>query len=308
MKFLFGAIVVTAFFLINDESASETPVANFTISDSIQIDVLANYDSLGLLANYQARISTPVCEPDKCYAIDIIFYWDVIGRFQGYDTIPKFGLTKLDHKPFSDLDYKKLDDILQNPNSPLALYTKEQLVQNTRSSEIDGFTGATIQAVKGSVIEGAVYSCHVLWHIAHGAVVDSVRQVTVKSWSREFVGKLVSLQDQEINYFLIDNFSEEDFQHYLPEVLQTISIGKGYYAKNAIESMPENLLSEEPAQGYFAANFSQLNYFAQVALLKKLNRDHLSDGLKNKLKQELDERDSYKNELIRQLLGVAEGL
>jgi hypothetical protein len=122
------------------------------------------------------------------------------------------------------------------------------------------------------------------------------------------VGKLVSLQDQEINYFLIDNFSEEDFQHYLPEVLQTISIGKGYYAKNAIESMPENLLSEEPAQGYFAANFSQLNYFAQVALLKKLNRDHLSDGLKNKLKQELDERDSYKNELIRQLLGVAEGL
>lgn len=307
MKFLFGAIVVATFFLIKDETAPEKRATSFAISDSIRVDVLANYDSLGLLVNYQARISTPVCEPDKCYAIDIIFYWDVIGRFQGYDTIPNFGLTKLDHKPFSDLDYIKLDDILQNPNSPLALYTKEQLVQNTRSSEIDGFTGATIQAVKGSVIEGAVYSCHVLWHIAHGAVVDSVRQVTKKSLSREFVGKLVSLQDQEINYFLIDNFSEADFHNYMPEVLQTISIGKGYYAKNAIERMPENMLSKESAQGYFAANFSQLNYFAQVALLKKLNKDHLSDGLKNKLKQELDERDSYKNELISQLLGGLDG-
>lgn len=305
MKFLFGALAAVAFLLVNDEIAPEKSATSFAISDSILIDVHANYDSFGLLANYQARISTPVCEPDKCYAIDIVFHWDVMGRFVSYDTIPNFGLTKLDHKPFSDLDYKKLDDILQNPGSPLALYTKEQLVQNTRSSEIDGFTGATIQAVKGSVIEGAVYSCHVLWHIAHGAVVDSVQEVTKQRWSGKFVEKLVRLQDQEINYFLIDNFSEADFQNYLPELLETISIGKGYYAKNAIERMPENVLSEDLSQRYFAANFSQLNYFAQVALLRKLNKDFLSESLKTTLKHEMDERDSYKNELIRQLLVIS---
>jgi hypothetical protein len=249
-----------------------------------------------------ARVFTPVCEVDKCYAIQVDFYWDVTGRFHHYDTIPGQGLTKLDHIPFTDHDYVKLNYILSNPNSPLASYTKEELVRDVRSSEIDGFTGATINEIKETVIGGAVYSCHTLWHIAHGAVKDSIQKVTRKMFNKDLVGKLVNQKDQEINYFLIDNFSAMDFTKYLPEVLKTIEDGEGYFAKNAIEKMPAEVLTDSLSQRFFATNFSEINYFAQVALLKKLSGAAINEQLVNTLKENMDDRNSYKNDLIRQLI------
>ncbi|MDZ7604336.1 MAG: hypothetical protein U5K79_01840 [Cyclobacteriaceae bacterium] len=295
-------VVITACFIALKPPTHDYPIAHFTVADSIKIDIEAINDSLEILDKYHARIFTPVCEVDKCYAIEADFYWDLIGRFHHYDTIPGKGLTKLDHIPFTDNDYVKLNYILSNPNSPLASYTKKELVRDVRSSEIDGFTGATINEIKETVIGGAVYSCHTLWHIAHGAVKDSIQQVTRKMFTKELVGKLVNQQDQEINYFLIDNFSVQDFISYLPEVLKTIEDGEGYFAKNAIEKMPNEVVADSLSQRFFAENFSKMNYFAQVALLKKLNGATISEVLAGTLKGQLDDRNSYKNELIQQLI------
>jgi len=293
-------LISTLFFEINSKT-NDTPITHFTVADTIQTGVNAIYDSIGLLNSYTARVFTPVCEVDKCYAIEINFYWDLIGRFHHYDTIPGKSLTKLDHEPFIVDDFIKLEKILKNANSPLALYSKEELVRNTRSSEIDGFTGATINEIKESVIGGAVYSCHTLWHIANGSAVDSLQKTTKKNFNENLVKKLVSKQDQEINYFLIYSFSEDDFQTYLPEVLLTIPQGKGYYAKHVFEKMPKDVISSNLSQTFFAANFNQFNYFAQVALLEKIDTNSLSSEMSIALTNSLDERNSYRNDLIRQL-------
>jgi hypothetical protein len=295
-------VVITACFIALKTRTHDHPITQFTVADSIKIDVQAIYDSLGILDKYHARVFTPVCEVDKCYAIEADFYWDAVGRFHHYDTIPGKELTKLDHIPFTDSDYVKLNYILSNPNSVLASYTKEELVRDVRSSEIDGFTGATISEIKETVIGGAVYSCHTLWHIANGAVKDSIQKVTRKMLTKDLVGKLVNQEDQEVNYFLIDNFSEADFTKYLPEVLKTIEDGEGYFAKNAIERMPPEAVADSLSQKFFASYFSHLDYFAQVALLKKLSGAAINDALSGTLKKHLDDRNSYKNELIRQLI------
>ena len=295
-------IIFFPFILFGKYNIISKPVRSILISDTVICEIDAEFDSNGLIDRYSANISTPVCEVDKCYTIDIKFTWDLLGRFISYDTINGKGLTKLDHIPFTEADYQRLAQILSTSNSPLKNYNKEELVKNTRSSEIDGVTGATIQEIKENVIEGAVYSCYTLWHIAQGSVVDSIQHVTASMLEKRLVSKLVNQHDQDINYFLINQFSDDDFIHYNAQILEMIGQSQGYFAKNAIEKMPAEALQQEMVQFYFAENFDQLNYYAQVALLKKLEKIAVNQQLKKKLKNTIDERNSFRNELINSIL------
>jgi hypothetical protein len=299
---LVALISLTLFSLQEGTRMGNEPAASFFVADSLKTEVIAQYDQQGVLQQYHARVFTPVCEVDKCYAIELNIYWDPIGRYHHYDTVPGNELTKLDHLPFINSDYQRLHHILSDPNSVLGSYTKDELVSNVRDSEIDGLTGATVAEIKETVIEGAVYSCHTLWQIVHGAVTDSLREATSNRLSEELVTKLVAKKDQEINYFIIENLSEEEYLQYLPEVLKAITDGEGYFAKNAIELMPVSALADSLSQNFFSGYFTKLNYFAQVALLKKLQGVTVTNELSSSLKKNLEHRNSLKDNLIRQLL------
>ena len=80
--------------------------------DGLQITIDTLFDEAGLLDGYSTTINTPVCEEGKCYAIQILYVWDAIGRFIKYDTLPGEGLTKLDHVPLTHAEYSKLQTIL----------------------------------------------------------------------------------------------------------------------------------------------------------------------------------------------------
>lgn len=120
--------------------------------------------------------------------------------------------------------------------------------------------------------------------------------------SGDLVKKLVGLSDEKINYFLIRNFTNADFNSYLPELLQTIKEGQGYYAKIAIEHMPDETLCSPLSQEFFAEYYPHLDYFTQIALLESLNSEDLTEDLKISLSQDRGERNSYKGELISELL------
>ena len=274
----------------------------FFIADSIKTEIHLTYDTAGILEGYRAVVNTPVCEDERCYAVELEFYWDLIGNYAGYDTIVGMALTKLDHIPFTTEDYQKLNAILSNSNSSLGLYDREELVQSSRSSDLDGITGATRSEIKNSVIDGAVYSCYTLWHIAHGQAVDSIRQATSRSFSKKLVQKLVRRQDQEINYYLIQYFTDEDFVEYLREVFDCLKVGEGYFVKKAVEQMPVAALVAPISQAYFTENFGQLDYFAQLALLKKLQDCQLEQDFKSALRKSMSDRNSYRDELIRTIL------
>ncbi|MEL7120499.1 MAG: hypothetical protein AAFO07_13695 [Bacteroidota bacterium] len=298
-KVLLFTCMLLAFWEIIETSILNQPATHHTI-----VELELQYDSIGIPDGYKAYINTPVCESDKCYMVKIHFYWDLIGRFQEFDTIPGEGLTKLDHIPFTTKDYDKLFRLLVDPTSPIASYSKEDLVQNTRESEIDGFTGATIREIKDIVISGGVYSCFTLWHIAHGDLVDSFQLQTASLFDTILIEKLVTTEDQDINYYLIEHFSAQDFRDFLPQVLKTLDIEKGYYAKNMIEKMPTKVVSDTISQVFFTTHFKELNYFSQVALLKKLDKAAIIPSLAATLKQELDERSTARNHLIKELLSL----
>lgn len=272
-------------------------------TDSIEIDLQPVLDEKGLLDGYQARIFTPICEEDKCYAVEIDFFWDLMGRYVGYDTIPGAPLTKLEHEPLTSEEYTRLDQILGNRSSVLGNYEKEDLVLDIEEEGVDGVSGATITEIKESVITGAVYSCYTLWHIVNGPVVDSIQQKTYSQLNESLVQKLIDLSDQEINYYLINSLSVEDFHKYLGFVLQSIESGQGYYPKNAIEKMPCSTFIEDNAQLFFARKFDSFNYFTQMALLKKLEPGRINEVLSRTLRAHLDDRNSQKSKLISRLVG-----
>lgn len=291
--FVFGVALLST----QDRNVGWLPDAD----DSTEVQITPHLDSLGLLDGYQVYLNTPICEVEQCYKVQLNLYCDVIGSFVRYDTLTGHELTKLDHIPFTSQDYERLQNILINPHSVLERYKKEELVKDTRSSEIEGFTGATVLEVKRNVIEGAVYSCHTLWHIAHGQLSDSLKRLTASNLNRNLINKLVSRKNQQINYFLIDYCSEQQFQEYLPQLLSTFNDGQGYYAKNALEKIPKEALNSPRSQQYFSSNFNQLDYFAQVVLLKKLQKETLTPSLIQVLSEAKDQRSSLRNELITEL-------
>ena len=289
-------------FLTAETQVAENPLTRISLSDSTTFAVYAMYDSLGLADVYGARVYTPICEGNKCYAVEMDMFWDLTGRFHHYDTLPGKSLTKLDHIPFTGSDYLKLKEILKNQDSPLADYSTEQLVRDTRSSTIDGLTGATRTEIRNAVIEGAVYSCHTLWHIANGPVRDSLQRLTRQNFSKELIQKMIGQDDPRVNYFLIRSFSEDELKLYLDEVLMVIDRGEGYSAKKILEELPPDFLCDRRSQVFFSGKYPALDYFTQVALLEKLEASCLRDPFLCILRSDLDERNSYKNELLRKLV------
>jgi len=290
--FLFGS----------DKEYKGNPISTFIVADTISASLHLKRDSAGLPDGYEATVFTPVCETERCYAIEILLHWDLIGNYVKFDTLPGGELTKLDHIPFTKEDYQKLNSILSNNNSALGAYSKDELVKNSRTSALDGITGATIQGIKDAVINGAVYSCYTLWHIAHGPVVDSIQESTRRLLSKELVQKLVDLENAEVNYFLLNHLSKEDFILYLPEMLQSLELDEGYYVKNAMEKLPVDFYKDHRVQSYFENSFKEMDYFSQVALLEKLSNIELQESLKDTLAKNLTERNSYRNELILSIL------
>jgi hypothetical protein len=291
-------LFVGIFLFGSNEKFQEKPISTFVVADTISASLHVKRDSAGLPDGYEATVFTPVCETERCYAIEIILHWDLIGNYVKFDTLPGGELTKLDHIPFTKEDYQKLNSILSNNNSALGAYSKDELVKNSRTSALDGITGATIQGIKDAVINGAVYSCYTLWHIAHGPVVDSIQASTRRLFSKELVQKLVGFQVAEVNYFLLNHLSSDDFIMYLPEMLQSLELDEGYYVKNAIEKLPLDFYKDHRVQGYFENSFKKMDYFSQVALLEKLSKIELQESLKDTLAKNLTERNSYRNELI----------
>ena len=112
MKLLAGSIGFLLGIMGMTSAADPSPGSHQAVSDSLIIQLQSHLDSQGLLEIYSGRVSTPVCEGSKCYTIQILFYWDLIGRFHHFDSIPGKGLTKLDHIPFTTEDYEKLAIIL----------------------------------------------------------------------------------------------------------------------------------------------------------------------------------------------------
>lgn len=274
------------------------PAFHFLTEDSINIEVIALFEQDSVLSGYKAYVFSPVCEDTTCYPVELEFYWDVLGRFQRYEIFPGRELTKLDHKPFTDADYKTLSKLLLN-NEPAFLEMKrEDLVVKVKKDTVDGYTGATIAAIKNEVIAGAVYSCYTLWQIAHGIVADSIKNNTQKHFNQELLKKLFDSGEIEAAYYLTGRLNEDQCFTFLPEIQKLLSKSGGFLAQHILDQLPQKVVSSESFQDSMVSIMPHLDYYAQKSLLQRLDGTLTSGKLGKVLVESIEPRGSLHNELI----------
>src|SRR5690606_36744825 len=98
---------------------------NFT--DTIPNDTLyQNLSKEGYPLSYFRKITTGICFDNKCRILDIVLFWDITGRYLGFELPKGEFLSKTDHDPFTKSEYERLHGILEDKQSPIGGFTYNQ--------------------------------------------------------------------------------------------------------------------------------------------------------------------------------------
>ena len=107
-------------------SQNQEPAFRFLTKDSVEVEVFGMFDAENTIEGYSARVFTPICEDSVCYAVELDFYWDVLGNFKEYGLVPGMPLTKQEHEPFTEEDYEKLAVILSDKQPCFCQHVKRR--------------------------------------------------------------------------------------------------------------------------------------------------------------------------------------
>ena len=159
-------------------------------------------DSEGLITGYTMVVDSVVCKEAVCEVVGVTMAWDALGKYEDY-RLEKEGthLEKVeadwedkaapDGVPFTDADYKKLDQILKDRHSALQTQTLESMSPGSQNDEVDVVSGATPLNLKEAVVEGAALTCFHLWHWANGEVGAAARELTQKSCNEKLLNSFL---------------------------------------------------------------------------------------------------------------------
>ena len=264
--------------------------------------VRAKKDSTGLLAGYLTDLKVPVCEDKVCYDVEIAFHWNLIGEFDHFKVSEKAPLTKLDHVPFSKEDYQKLERILKSKDLSFVKLNPKELVEPNTDPKVDAYSGATKTTIKNEVIEGALFTCHTLWHIANGTVVDSIKTQTKNALNRGLIEKMISKNQASFSYYLLDQLSEQELFKNLDLFLRYIPKSEGYFGKNAIEKFPPYFFETPEINDFIKSNFLNIDHYTQKALISKLLLCNNVASLNSFFLSQIKPSNSFNYQLMIQLI------
>jgi len=164
------------------DTAAKTSKVLINFNDSIPDDTLTIYFSATSIPEaFSRNIYTAVCIDSLCRPVDITLYWEVTGKYIGYSLPPHEELTKREHVPFLERDYKRLNEILSDSTSQLGFYSPEEIHPSKEAvKKTDGITGATLPDLSPWIVPEAAYTSYTIWHLTYGATRDSIMNYTKK--------------------------------------------------------------------------------------------------------------------------------
>jgi hypothetical protein len=292
-------------FVILKNTGKHEIAFQYMTDDLVLLDIYQYFDTAGLLDGYTSYVKTPVCEDSLCYEVELEFYWDLLGNFTEFSLTPEKPLTKLDHIPFSKSDYEKLSRILLTKTPSFVYLRKNELVGeniNEEFPEIDGISSATVVEVREDMVHGAIYTCFTLWHIANGEITFNIKEHTRKGLNEKLIRKLLSSNNVEGHYFLIENIDSRYFKLFLPEILSLAEKYRGFFIRRVIVKIPAYLLEIEVVQEFFSINFNQLEYPSQTRLIAKLKDIRLKKSTLEVLVDGIQYGNTQQNEQIIRLI------
>lgn len=165
-----------------NESGSDKIVEIEVKTDSSSFILSQVLDSTGQTRYFYRDINQFPCDDSVCERMHVRLYWDTQGKYLKLTTEEGSGLTKLNHKPFSNRDYQNLDELLGNPKSYLRYYKLDNLTNKAAEKHyysVDAVSGSTVTEVSYETVRGAVKTCFVLWKIANGETSAYIKKMNV---------------------------------------------------------------------------------------------------------------------------------
>ncbi|GAB4000455.1 hypothetical protein GCM10028807_53480 [Spirosoma daeguense] len=254
------------------------------------------------------NIFTPVCLTGECKPVYINFYWDLLGNYLRYDFPPDKVLTKMDHKEFKPEDYEKLQAILRNNSSLLKDVSMEDLVgkgTENLADSVDAKAGATLKTVKNEVIDGAVYTCYTLWHIAHGYVVNEIRRITETYQNDTLLHRFLGSTNFDYQYWAMERTITPDGEIYpgfTPDVLKIVQGKNLFTARHALQKLSDRFFQTDARQQWLWETYQKTSYPFQIAILKKLNTIPFRPVLAEAITQELPKTNQEQSTMLVKLL------
>ena len=282
--------------LVSKEKLQPIPaldhIKEFTVreNDTLTYTLKLALDENGKPQYFFRNIFTPVCYTGECKPVYINFYWDLLGNYVRYDLPEGKILTKVDHDEFKEEDYEKLRDILGRSTSIFADLKMEDLMTkgtDSLSANVDAKTGATLKTIKNEVIDGAVYTCFTLWHIAYGKlVINKMKEVTESYVNSEMLHNFLASNNYHYQYWAMEKVIDKsgalnnDFEDDIEQIIR----GKNLFtARTALQKTGSDFFSNNSKQNWLWETYKSSSYPLQIAILKKLESITVNEKLSNEL-------------------------
>jgi len=237
------------------------------------VDLLVNEQNRPVL--YTADICTPVCADGECRLMYLTLYWNLLGAYVGYDKVEGQTLTKHDHEEFLGQDYEKLHYLLMDDNSILKRKKINELVEKPEESELDGAdakAGATITEVKESVVDGALYSCYVAWHIAHGPINGELQEYTTSMYDNKLKRFMLMSNVQNYQMYALKTLNDEEYIDYKDRIVQIFKEGIPLVRTYIVQNLPKLFWETDSLQILFWDNFATVDINNRSLLLNHVQQ------------------------------------
>lgn len=270
---------------------ADTVVGYASMTDGISDTLFQIRSSGGLPIAYYKKIYTGVCFDNECRMLDIVLYWNITGRYLGFELPEGEFLSKFDHEPFSEDEYERLHGLLADLLSPLGMFAYNELAPKpTLEEEVDGISSATSKDILEYVVEGAAFTTYTLRNLVYGPIQEEVENLTRQALSEELVLKILESPDiSDKIWALTEIRSNLPLSPTLQDVvLDHINNDNYSLAERAIHAIAAEELESEALQMLLLERFYETDYGIKKLILDKLKEaPRLDDQVKANLAENL---------------------
>ena len=254
-----------------DNLQTDTTVFQDTLS-STELYQLRNSEDHALF--YAQNIVTELCFDNKCRLLRITIYWNITGRYLGFELSNGEYLSKHDHEAFSNNEYERLNDLLADPSLPLGEISFEKLIEipETEDESVDGVSGATTADVSKMVVNGAAYTTYTLWNIVHGSTKDFVSNLTEKELLPNLLDLILKSADLSDRLWALDRINEKMALDPVltATLLEIISADDFFLSYSAINAIEASHLNSDTLQFALLSIYKKANHSIKRMIVEKL--------------------------------------
>ena len=258
-----------------ESSPADGPSIVVTIKDSVTNETVSlRKIKDNILLDYYKKVKGEVCYDDECRLLDIVVYWNITGRYLGFELPKGEFLSKYNHEPFSESEYQRLHTLLADSSIPLDAVSFEKLLEQPRNEEgtVDAVSAATSKSVAGMVVKGAAYTTYKLWNIVNGPTMDFVSELTEKQLTPTLIHRILQSSDNNDKLWALNRIdtTTELTLDLEASLLEIISSDDFYLAYSAIHAIDPVHLNASDLQERLFSIYADVNHSIQKELLKKL--------------------------------------